>query len=221
MNTDNTPNINDKKFEAWFKNHYLKLILGFLFIFSGFPVIAPVLMRFGLFLPAKIIYWVYGFFCHQLPFRSWFLFGAQSYYPLARSGIVSVLSFESVFNLESQDYESLRTIIGNSSAGYKIAICQRDIAMYFSLLVFGLFFAIKNRKIKSIPLWVWLIFGVMPLGLDGLTQVLGNNHILFLGDYARESTPLLRTITGCLFGLFTGWYVFPTLEFLVNRSNLE
>jgi len=28
----------------------------------------------------------------------------------------------------------------------------------------------------------------------------------------RESTPLLRTITGSLFGLTTGWYLFPLLE---------
>jgi len=29
---------------------------------------------------------------------------------------------------------------------------------------------------------------------------------------ARESTPLLRTITGVLFGIFTGWYLFPMFE---------
>ena len=221
MSSNNIPNVNDNEFEAWFRNHYLNLILGFLLIFSILPVIAPVLMKFGLVFPARVIYWVYSYFCHQFPFRSWFLFGVQPYYPLARAGINSVLTFESIFHPETLDFDSLRTIIGNQYAGYKTAICQRDIAMYFSLLAFGLFFAIKNKRIKSIPFGIWLVAGVIPLGLDGLTQYLENYSLPFFGNFMRESTPLLRTITGCLFGLLTGGYIFPTLESMLNRNNLE
>ncbi|MCJ7518576.1 MAG: DUF2085 domain-containing protein [Anaerolineaceae bacterium] len=215
------PSLNDKKFEVWFRNHYLSLILGFLLIFSILPIIAPILMRLGLIPHAKVIYWIYGFFCHQLPFRSWFLFGAQPYYPLADVGMKSILSFETVFNPASQDFESFRTIFGNPYAGYKIAICQRDIAMYFSLIAFGLFFASQNRKIKRIHFWIWMVVGVIPLGIDGIMQFLGGYSLPVLSSFLSESTPLLRTITGNLFGFFTGWYIFPTLELMINRNIME
>jgi uncharacterized membrane protein len=218
MKPEERKSTNDKNFEAWFKNHYLQLILSILFIFICLSVIAPVLMKFGFVFPANIIYLIYSFFCHQLPYRSWFLFGLQPYYPLASAGLISVHSFESIFHLESQNIEKLSLIVGNQNIGYKIAICQRDIAMYFSLLVFGFIFAIQKRRIKRIPLWFWLLIGVIPLGLDGLSQYLGNFPLPVLGIVSRESTPLLRTVTGSLFGLLTGWYIFPSLEFLINKD---
>jgi uncharacterized membrane protein len=218
MSFENNPNSVDKRFEAWFRKYYLNLILGFLLIFSIIPVFAPVLMKFGLTFPAKIIYWVYSFFCHQFPFRSWFLFGAQPFYPLALTGISQVNSFESTFQITTLNLNSVRSIIGNPYAGYKIAICQRDTAMYLSLFAFGLFFMIRNKRIKRISFGIWLLAGVLPLGLDGLTQYLGNYPLPFFGYLIRESTPLLRTITGSLFGLLTGWYIFPTLETIVNKK---
>jgi len=218
MNFRNDAKNRDRVFEGWFQSHYLHLILGSLFIFISLSFLAPILLKAGLSLPAKVIYWIDGFFCHQLPFRSWFLFGDQPYYPLASTGINNMLSFEDYFHPATMEFGIIRFETGNSAAGYKMAICQRDIAMYLSLWMFGLIFALMNRKIKKLPLWIWIVFGVVPLGLDGGVQFLGNLNVPFLESVAHESTPLLRTITGSLFGLFTGWYIFPALDIFINKK---
>jgi hypothetical protein len=36
----------------------------------------------------------------------------------------------------------------------------------------------------------------------------------------RESTPLLRTLTGGLFGWMTAWYLFPMLEETAREARL-
>jgi uncharacterized membrane protein len=146
------------------------------------------------------------------------LFGAQPYYPLESAGLKNIISFEEYFHSGTTDFQTTRLITGNSLAGFKMAICQRDIAMYFSLLVFGLVFSLKNKKIKKIPLWIWIVFGVLPLGIDGISQFLGNTSFPLIGAFIHESTPLLRTITGSMFGLLTGWYVFPALESVINKN---
>jgi len=219
MTQQNDSSNRDKAFEGWFKKYYLHLILGILFIFISLSFMAPVLFRIGLTLPARIIYWADGFFCHQLPFRSWFFFGDQPYYPLASAGIKNVISFESYFHPATMDFAVVRLFTGDPSAGYKMAICQRDIAMYLSLWLFGLLFGLKDRKIKKLPLWIWIAFGVLPLGFDGGLQILANLNMPILASLAHESTPLLRTITGGMFGLFTGWYIFPALEDVVNKKS--
>ena len=52
-------------------------------IFVGLPFLAPVLMQIGAVVPAKIIYTIYSFLCHQLPERSFFLFGPKPMVSLA------------------------------------------------------------------------------------------------------------------------------------------
>ncbi len=218
MNLQNRSGNKDTIFEDWFKKYYLHIILGFLFIFFSFSALAPLLLKVGLNVPAKIIYWIYGFFCHQLPFRSWFFFGDQSFYPLASAGISHMISFEEYFHPATMDFGMVRSETGNLLAGYKMAICQRDFALYISLWISGLIFFMKRRNIVKIPLWVWIVFGVIPLGLDGGAQFLGNLNISFFASMAHESTPILRTITGSMFGLFTGWYIFPALEITINNK---
>lgn len=221
MNYDSGNNAKDKKFESWFRQHYIIIILILLSIFLFLPILAPILIKIGFFSPAKLIYWVYSFFCHQLPFRSFFLFGHQPFYPLESAGIKGYLSFETVFNPVANDFDSFRNIIGTSFSGYKIAICQRDLAMYLFLLIFGIIFSISKMQIKKIPLWIWFIFGVLPLGIDGIIQLGSNSSLSFLAGIRWESTPYLRTITGALFGFFTGWYIFPTIELLFNHKSPE
>ena len=96
-----------------------------------------------------------------------------------------------------------RSVIGNEKYGYKMAFCQRDLAMYTSLLLFGSLYLLTGKKIQRIPFLLWLTLGILPLGIDGFIQLIGNKW---------ESTPYLRTITGMMFGLFSGWFLFPSLE---------
>jgi hypothetical protein len=50
-----------------------------------------------------------------------------------------------------------RSIIGNAKLGYKVAILQRDVAIYLSLAIFGIFFQVTGRKIKGQPWYFWLV----------------------------------------------------------------
>src|SRR5262245_56099719 len=67
------------------------IIIG---IYVGLPVLAPVLMHFGLTGPAQLLYTLYSPFCHQFAFRSFFLFGEQTVYPRAIAGLTNLKPFE-------------------------------------------------------------------------------------------------------------------------------
>ena len=46
-------------------------------IFTVLPVLAPLFVKLGLVAPANVIYWIYQWFCHQRPWRSYHLFDYQ------------------------------------------------------------------------------------------------------------------------------------------------
>jgi uncharacterized membrane protein len=205
----------------WLSKHYLAIFNIFVFIYVGIPFFAPVLMKVGADAPASVIYRVYGFVCHQFAFRSWFLFGEQIAYPREAAGVDSLMSYEQATGLESNDLLAAREFIGNPQLGYKVALCERDIAIYGGILIFGIIFALTKRKLKSIHLLIWLLFGILPIAIDGLSQLLSQPP-LGLIPY-RESTPFLRTITGFLFGFLTAWFGYPYVDESMseNRKYLE
>jgi uncharacterized membrane protein len=176
-------------------------------------------MKVGVEPGARLIYSIYSPFCHQLAFRSWFLFGEQAFYPRQLAGINETVTYESAVSPGQQLNEKsdafvvdARSFVGNEILGYKTALCERDIAMYGSIFLFGILFAGFQKKLKPVPWYFWLIFGLLPIAIDGFSQLPGLLPGLpaFLPD--RESTPFLRTLTGGLFGFFTAWYLFPLIE---------
>lgn len=202
----------------WLSRHYMALFNLIVFIYVGLPFAAPALMKAGETTPAKAIYSLYSPFCHQLAFRSFFLFGEQPYYPRSLAGL-NAISYETIMGLNPAANEKTdafildaRNFIGNETVGYKVAICERDIGMYGSLLLFGVIFALSGKKIKQIPWYLWLLIGLVPIAVDGFSQLPGLIAGLpaFLPD--RESTPFLRVLTGGLFGFFTAWYLYPMIE---------
>jgi uncharacterized membrane protein len=56
--------------------------------------------------------------------------------------------------------------------------------------------------------------GLGPIGLDGFSQLFSQIPSTFIQSFLpyRESTPLLRVLTGFLFGLTTAWFMFPLIE---------
>jgi uncharacterized membrane protein len=203
----------------WLSSHYLFLFNAILVFYIGLPFVAPILMKTGLTVPARVIYAIYSPFCHQMAFRSWFLFGEQAYYPRGLAGITGVLSYESAI-LQNQNVvetsldfiSTARAFVGNDQVGYKLALCERDIALYGGLLLFGVVFAISGRKIKQIPWYIWLLFGLIPIGVDGASQL--PSLISGLPGWLplRESTPFWRTLTGAMFGGLSAWYLYPLIE---------
>mgnify|MGYP000203411204 CR=1 FL=1 len=200
--------------------HYLAIINLVLFLYVGLPFLAPMLMKAGLPGVAGIIYTGYSPLCHQFGFRSWYLFGEQAYYPLAEADIPGVKDFETASGItglhDASGWARLqaRNFRGNETVGYKVALCQRDVAIYASMLLFGLIFALTGRRFKSMHWLLWFVLALGPIGLDGFSQLISQFSFSALAEILpyRESTPLLRTLTGFLFGFATAWFAFPNIE---------
>ncbi|HPH95517.1 MAG TPA: DUF2085 domain-containing protein [Anaerolineaceae bacterium] len=205
----------------WFSDHYMLVFNLVMALFVGLPFLAPVLMKTGAEIPATVIYKLYSPFCHQLGYRSWFLFGEQAAYPraLAEQGGIT---YEEASGLAPDDLLGGREFYGNDRVGYKVAICERDVAIYGSLLIFGLVFSTVGKKLKPLHWALWVLIGMVPMGLDGVSQL---PSLLPLPEAwkwlpMRESTPLLRTITGALFGLATGWFGYPYVKESVDETRI-
>jgi uncharacterized membrane protein len=153
---------------------------------------------------------VYGRTCHQLSYRSFFLFGEQSAYPNPEAGIDQLNTYEETTGYDPDDIDQAVAFRGNEKLGYKLALCQRDIAIYGAILGFGILFGLTKKRIPPLPLIAWVVLGILPMGLDGVSQLISQFGWEFLP--ARESTPLLRTITGTLFGFSTAWFSYPVIE---------
>lgn len=188
----------------WIVRHWLALFNCLAFLYVGVPFLAPVLMHLGAEGPAHLIYTLYAPLCHQLPYRSWFLFGERLFYPMA----------ELLWQGVSPDLLVPHGYTGDSTLGYKVALCQRDTAIYGAIFLGGLLFALSRRRWRPLPLWAYLLVGVLPIALDGGIQFVSHVLVIFLdaGFVAIESTPLRRVVTGALFGLMTVWMVYPYLH---------
>ncbi|MEJ2600302.1 MAG: DUF2085 domain-containing protein [Anaerolineales bacterium] len=201
-------------FSYWFSRHWLGVFNVFVLFYFGLPILAPVMMKAGLDAPAGVIYRGYSFVCHQLAFRSFFLFGEQSAYPRAAAGVPGILTFQQATGMsEASTINALyaaRAFVGNPQIGYKIALCERDIAIYGAILLFGLFFWATRRRLPPLPWYLWILIGIVPIGLDGFSQLLSQPPLSLFP--LRESTPTLRALTGFLFGFCTAWFGYPLVE---------
>lgn len=205
----------------WLSRHYLALFNVVVFIYLTVPFLAPILMKVGAVSPAQGIYKAYSFVCHQLAFRSWFLFGVQAVYPRAEAGLKGLLSYQQATGKVGSDLLAARAFVGNAQLGYKVALCERDVAIYGGILLFGILYALARRKTKPIHWTLWIIFGILPIAIDGFSQLLSQTPFGFIPF--RESTPFLRTLTGFLFGFLTAWFGYPYVEESMqeNRKFLE
>jgi uncharacterized membrane protein len=200
------------RFSMWLANHYMVIFNLLLAIYVGLPFMAPVLEKNGPAGAANVIYKIYSPLCHQLAFRSWFLFGEQPYYPRTLAEIPGLKTFSRATGLDENDVLVARNYIGDPVHGYKVAFCERDVAIYGSLLLFGVVFSLTGKKIRPLPWYIWIFIGILPIGLDGGSQLTSLIPINLSWLPIRESNPILRSITGILFGLTTAWYGFPMIE---------
>lgn len=198
------------RFLYWFARHWLLVFNLAVALYLSLPFVAPVLMKVGVQRPARVIYTLYGFTCHQLAFRSWFLFGEQPAYPRAAAHVPGLVPYGQATGLDENDLLQARHFLGNPKVGYKVAICERDVAIYGGVLLFGLLFALFRKRLPHLPWYLWLLLGWVPIGVDGVSQII--SQIPHAPLPYRESTPLLRTVTGLLFGLTTAWFLYPLVE---------
>lgn len=172
--------------------HWLMIVNLAVALFLLPTILAPILMSAGFAGPARIIYSLYSIACHQLPERSFFI-GPKLYYTLNE--------IQEAMGSDASNVSKRRTFIGNPEIGYKMAICERDFAIYFSILMAGLAFSLIRGKLEPLPFKGFLILCI-PIAVDGFTQFLG----------LRESTPPGRIFSGSLFGAGLVWTLYPRIE---------
>lgn len=214
------------KFNLWFSKNFAWVFAIILFFYTGFAIFAPVMMKVGWETPAKVLYIFYKPFCHQLAFRSFFLFGEQAYYPRELAGIEGVITYEELIEGtglgEAENLLDSRNFLGNEYVGYKTALCQRCLAIYGAMGLFSIAYALSGNKIKPPKWYWWIIIGLGPIGLDGGSQIPGMLGIT-LPEWMiiRESVPLFRVVTGALFGLMTFWYLLPQVEDSMRNTRIN
>ncbi|MBM3124926.1 MAG: DUF2085 domain-containing protein [Chloroflexi bacterium] len=199
------------RFSFWIAKKYLLYLNLFILFYGGLPFLAPVFLNAGMEFPAKAIYRIYKPLCHQFGFRSFFLFGEQTFYPLEEAGLTGLKTFEQVSGIPDVDNPfsstrlAARQYVGDESVGFKVALCERDVAIYASILTFGLLFVASGRRIKPLHWMIWLAIGLTPISLDGFSQLFSQFNWDWLASIVpyRESTPFLRILTGALFGFTT------------------
>ena len=226
-----------------FSKHWLAAFNFLVAIYIGLPLLAPALMNAGATTPARFIYTIYGPMCHQMASRSIFLFGEQPFYPreIAPSAFTpieeympTIPEFDGIAKSNWPAFTlAARKFLGNAQMGYKTALCARDMAIYGFILLGGLLYGLlrHRRKIKSMPVWAFLLFGLAPIGIDGFSQLFGYFATPIDGSVAtgfgaalgtifplRESPPLIRTMTGALFGLSLVWLIYPHVEVGMNET---
>jgi uncharacterized membrane protein len=167
--------------------HWLLTLNVAVGMFLAGGLAAPVFSVLGWRAAADALYAAYHVTCHQWAFRSFFLFGPQ---PLAAydQTQLSDLGFEPF------------TFTGMPGLGWKMAFCERDLAIYVGLLMVGALYT-RRRALAPAGFVLYSIL-ILPMAVDGLTQLFG----------WRESTWELRVVTGLLFGLASAWLVLPRID---------
>lgn len=223
----------------WLSRHWLRVALIVIGTYAALPYVTPTLMKLGLTEPARVLYTLYSPFCHQFAFRSFFLFGAQVAYPRASTG-TELVPYESYVSTLPEFAPNRQTVwgpvgdvyafgpgfqwasrefVGNERMGYKLTLCERDISIYTAIFVGAVGYGFVRRRLRPVPLALYILLGIAPIALDGVSQLLG--YPPFNLWPPRETTPIFRVLTGALFGLMNVWLAFPHLEASMRETRLE
>lgn len=171
--------------------HWLALANLFWGLYVGLPLLAPVLMDAGWTVPAKAIYTIYRPACHQRPERSYFYGGPQAIY--------------SVEELEAAglDTNPFARELGSEQLGWKVAFCERDVAIYGSIFLMGIVYALFRKRLSARRMRVrYFALFLLPMAIDGVLQLFG----------FYESTWLMRSLTGAIFGIGAVLFAYPYVD---------
>lgn len=217
------------RINRWFENHWLFAFNTGWGVFTLLPWLAPIFMALGLIWPGRAIYFFYNFFCHQLPERSWFLFGPQISYTQEQIAAAWGVTVVDISNELVR-----RQFIGTPEIGWKVAWSDRMVAMYTSIFIFGLIYALLRQqgiRIKGIS-WLLLLVLILPMALDGTTHLINDvlrldfrdtnqwavvltngvfSPTFYAGDMFGSLNSVLRVTTGILFGFGIVWFLWPIM----------
>lgn len=210
----------------WLSHHWL---LVFLVLWGGFnllPWLAPVFINAGWDAAGRAIYTAYTFLCHQLPQRSFFLFGQRPMYELSE--------IQGVWQ-NTDNPLLLRQFIGNPEMGWKVAWSDRMVSLYTGILLWAVVLGPWRRRLPRLPLWSFGLLA-LPMVVDGGTHALsdmlggiaagfrydngwlalltGNAFApgFYAGDGLGSFNSWMRLISGLLFSLGSVWFALPAVE---------
>jgi uncharacterized membrane protein len=125
--------------------------------------------------------------------RSYFLFGPQM--------------VQSMASLDALGLGTAHAFLGDAAIGFKMAYCQRNLAIYTTVLLAGLIYALVRARARPLR---WRAFSIclVPIAVDGGVQLLG----------VHESSWALRSLSGALAGLAAVWLVYPRLDVALHRA---
>jgi uncharacterized membrane protein len=210
---------------GWMARHWFLLFAVLYGVWVWLPFLAPIFMHAGWNAAGTALYLLYSVFCHQLPERSFFLFGPKLMYPLSTiraTGLNTINPF------------LLRQFIGTTAMGWKIAWSDRMISFYGGIWVFALLWYLRFRRMKPL-VWYALLLLMLPILLDGGTHAVSDlagigggfrdsNAWLaaltfhafpagfYEGDVLGSFNSIMRLATGLLAALGIVWFVFPYME---------
>jgi uncharacterized membrane protein len=208
-----------------FARHWLLTFNLLLAVFVAAPWLAPALMETGHEGAGRAVYLVYSTQCHQLPQRSFFLFGAKPTYSLAE--------VQAAWQNTNNPFV-LRQFIGNRQMGWKVAWSDRMVSMWTSILLAGILYWPLRKRLKPLPLWAFALL-ILPMAVDGGTHLvsdlagIGNGFrdsnawlaalignifpaTFYAGDTLGSFNSWMRLITGVLFGFGVVWLAYPYFE---------
>lgn len=191
---------NTDRFARWFVYHWLAIFNSVIALFLAATFATPLLDIAGWHGPADAFYYAFSYTCHQLPTRSFFIGGRATVYPAEE--ILTITGANSAMDLYHQP-------LRDPVFGYEIPICQRDLAIYVSMLMAGLAFALVRDRLPPLDWRAYLVL-IAPMAIDGSGQLLG----------LWESSWLSRVITGTLFGAASIWLVYPRIEAYAAQARL-
>jgi uncharacterized membrane protein len=215
----------------WTSDHWFTLFLLIYGFWVFTPLLAPMFMELGMSGVGRAIYFIYSFFCHQLPERSFFFFGEKTMYSLSE--------IQAAWQ-NTANPMVLRKFVGNEIMGWKIAWSDRMISFYTSIWFFAALWWPLRSRIKPVK---WRLFALLllPMVVDGGTHAISDlagiglgfrdtnlwlagltNNIFtsafYAGDALGSFNSWARFISGSLAGLGITWLLFP---YIFQSQNLN
>jgi uncharacterized membrane protein len=110
---------------------------------------------------------------------------------------------------------------GNEQMGYKMTLCERDIAIYTSMFVFLLIYSQPpvRRRLRPLPILMFAFLGILPIAIDGVSQLV--SYPPFNWWEPRETLPFFRILTGITFGTMTAWLGFPYIDLSLRETQYD
>ncbi len=222
MHTSHRQRASLNSFGDWLNQHWFGVFVVGYGLLVWLPWVAPISMHFGIDGVGKAIYLAYSFLCHQLPERSFFLFGPKSMYSLAE--------VQSAWRNSINPFV-LRRFVGSPALGWKLGWSDRMISFYTGVWIFGVLWWPFRNRLKPMPFWAFLLL-MLPMVIDGgshaVSDIAGIGHgfrdsNLWLAGLTKDSLPTwfyvgdalgsfnswMRLVTGTLAGLAVPWLALP------------